>query len=148
LLPAILENFGPCVFGIAEHGGNEIAHLVLWRAGLLRRRLIGLLLVTAAVYQLGPANQYAWINTERPADQTEHDDSSNTEAASPDRKTHTTAAAKPAAVTPAVLDIVAAAEIIPTHREFLLKTLSQSSPKLSHASNFANFTTNVPLSPR
>jgi len=105
-------------------------------------------LVAAAVYQLGPANQYAWINTERPADQTEYDDGSNTEAASPHRKTHTTTATEAAAVTPAVLDIVAATEIIPTHREFLLKTLSQSSPKLSHASNFANFTTNIPLSPR
>ena len=102
----------------------------------------------AAVDQLGPADQHAWIDAERPADQAEHDDSSNTEPAAPDRKTDTTAAAKPAAVTPAVLDIVAAAEIIPTHREFLLKTLRQSSPKLSHASNFANFTTNVPLSPR
>ena len=36
LLAAIFENFGPCVFGVAEHGGDEIAHLILRRAASVR----------------------------------------------------------------------------------------------------------------
>src|SRR5215831_2342745 len=121
LLTAVLENFGPRVFGVPEDRGDEISHLVARLAGLLRRwRLIRLLLMSAAVHEFGSADQYARINTECPTDQPEDDDSSNTEAAAPDRNTHTAAA-----VTATILDVIAAAEIIPTHREFLLKASHQ-----------------------
>src|SRR5207237_1282614 len=85
LLAAVPEDFGPRVLGIAENSGNEITHLVLWPAGPARGRLIGLLVVPAAVDEFGATNQHARIDTERPADQAEHDDGSNAEPAATDR---------------------------------------------------------------
>ena len=57
--------------------------------------LVGLLVVPAAVHDLGAADQDARIDAERPADQAEHDDGSDAEAAAPDRDTDAAAAAKP-----------------------------------------------------
>ena len=72
----------------------------------------------AAVHHLGAADEDARIDAERPADQAEHDDCSDAEAAAPDRNTDA-ATAETAVVTSTVFDVVAAAEIVPTHREFL-----------------------------
>jgi hypothetical protein len=74
--------------------------------------------VPGAVHHLGAADQDARVDAERPTDQAEHDDGSDAQAAAPDRNTDA-AAAVAAVFTTAVFDVVAAAEIVPTHREFL-----------------------------
>src|SRR5512139_545739 len=134
LLAGAFKNFSPCIFGIAEHGRDEIAHLVLRRAGTLRRLLIGLLIVSSAVDEFGASDQHARIDTERPTDQTKHDDGSNADTAAPDRNTNAAATEAAAIVAAAILDVVAATEIIPTHREFLLH-FAQSSPNCARTSN-------------
>ena len=75
-------------------------------------------MVPGAVHHLGAADQDARVDAERPTDQAEHDDGSDAQAAAPDRDTDA-AAAVAAVFTTAVFDVVAAAEIVPTHREFL-----------------------------
>ncbi len=57
------------------------------------------------------------IDAERPADQAEHDHSADAEPAAPDRNSD--AAAAETAAFAVVLDIVAAAKIIPTHGPLL-----------------------------
>src|SRR5215468_10796307 len=71
----------------------------------------------AAVHDLGAADQDARIDAERPAEQAENDDGSDPDAAAADRDAHT-AAAEATFVAARVLDIVAAAKIIPTHDGF------------------------------
>jgi hypothetical protein len=84
----------------------------------------------AAVYDFSAADQDAWIDSECPADQTNYYYGSNPEAASSNRDTHTAAAAETTAfVTATIFDIVAAAKIIPTHREILPKFFRPSSLK-------------------
>src|SRR6185369_15656725 len=117
LLAVLLENFLPGIFCVAENGSDKIAHLVGRLACRLPRlRLVGLLLVSAAVHNLSPADQNARVDTERPADQSENDDGSDPHAAAADRDAHTAAADAAATfLTARILDIVAAAKIIPTH---------------------------------
>ena len=80
---------------------------------------VGLLVLRAAAGDhFGAADQHARIDAERPADQAEHDHGADAEPAAADRKAET-AAAEAAAVTAIVLDIVAAAEIIPAHSKRL-----------------------------
>jgi hypothetical protein len=80
-----------------------------------------LLFVETAVHDLGAADQNAWIDAKRPAEQAEDDDGSYPKSATANRYTHTTTAAKAASLTACVFDIVAAAKIIPTH-DGLLQT--------------------------
>jgi hypothetical protein len=75
--------------------------------------------VPAAVHHLGAADEDARIDAERPTNQAEHDDCSDSEAAAPDRDTDASASTETAVVTSTVFNVVAAAEIVPTHREFL-----------------------------
>jgi hypothetical protein len=94
LLAVLFENFLPGIFCVAENGSDKIAHLVCRLARRLPRlRLVWLLDVPAAVHDLGPADQNARIDAERPADQSENDDGSNPDAAAADRDAHTAAAA-------------------------------------------------------
>jgi len=81
-------------------------------------RTILLLVRRATTDDLGAADQYARIDAERPSDQAEHDYCSNTESAATDRYASAAAAitAAEAAGIAVVFDIVAAAEIIPTHQ--------------------------------
>ena len=68
------------------------------------------------------ADQDARIDAHRPADQAEHDHGSNAEpATSAHRKTEaaTAAAESPATIVAAIVDVVAAAEVIVTHRNLL-----------------------------
>src|SRR5262249_40462075 len=61
---------------------------------------------------LGAADQQARIDAERPPDEPEHDDGADPQASGADRHAHAAAAA--AFVAP-ILDVVAAAEILPAH---------------------------------
>jgi hypothetical protein len=115
LLSAGAEDFAPGILGIAQDSCDELTRLIGRRAGAPRRLPVWLLVLRAsAADHFRAADQNARIDAGRPADQTEHDHGSNAEPAAADRKSETTAA-ETAAGTAIVLDIVAAAEIVPTH---------------------------------
>src|SRR5665811_31634 len=90
-----------------------------------------------AADDLGTANEHARIDSERPADQAEHNDSSNAEAAAAHRDTNTAAGAATAAAV--ILHIVAAAEVIPTHVPVLPNMAAGSLPKPPAAFNSRSF---------
>src|SRR5499426_1449434 len=108
---AAAQYLGPAVFGVAQHRGHELPHLIVGRTGLawLRRRRLGG--VAAARQDLGAADEQARVDPQRPADEPEDHNRTDAKAAATDRH------AEPATslVTPAVFDVVAAAEIIPAH---------------------------------
>src|ERR1019366_7633900 len=114
LLAAVPENIAPGILGIAEDGCDELTHRVGRRARAPAGRPVWLLVMRAAADAFRAADQHARIDAGRPADQPKHDYGSNAEPAAPARNTETTAAEAAAGAT-IVLDIVAAAEIIPTH---------------------------------
>src|SRR5664279_5108312 len=144
LLTARPEHFAPGVLGIAQHGCDELTHRVDRRAGAPAGRPVGLLVVRSAADAFRAADQHARIDAGRPADQPELDHGSNAEAAAPAGYTETTAAesATGAAI---VLDILAAAEIIPTHSICLRKQQLRSLLKPSAASNVIHFATPLGL---
>ena len=115
LLAARPENFAPGVLGIAQHGCDELTHRVGRRAGAPAGRPVWLLVARSAADKFRAADQHAGIDAGRPADQAEYDHGSNAEAAAAELYAGTTASAETAAGATIVLDIVAAAEIIPTH---------------------------------
>ncbi len=128
ILVAGLEDLGPAVVDLAEHAGHEGAHLVGGRptpaitrdTAIRADRTVHLLrLGAAAIDHLSAANQNAGIDAERPADQPEHDNRTDAEpAATAHRYAETASAAAKAAtafVVTAVIDVVAAAKIIPAH---------------------------------
>src|SRR5499426_3536413 len=109
---AAAQYLGPAVFGVAQHRGHELPHLIVGRTGLawLRRGRLGGF--AAARQDLGAADQQARVDPQRPADEAEDHNRADADAApATDRD------AEPATslVTPAVFDVVAAAEIIPAH---------------------------------
>ena len=106
------EYFAPGVLGIAEHGGDELAGPVARHAGPPRRRPVLLLVLRAAADDLRAADQNARVDAGRPADQAEYDRGSDADAAARNAES---AAAGVAAAAAVVLDIIAAAKIIPTH---------------------------------
>src|SRR6185312_5029924 len=113
-LAALLEHIAPDVLGVAEHGGDELAGPVARRASFARGLLVGLLIgATATVEHLGAADQNARVDAERVTDDAEHDDRADAQATAADRQAEAAPANTPAAAV--VLDIVAAAEIVPTH---------------------------------
>jgi hypothetical protein len=76
-LPAVLENFCPNVFGVAEHRGDELPGLIVWRAGAARffaKRLFVTRRRAAAAQNFRAADQQTRIDAERPTDETEHND--------------------------------------------------------------------------
>src|SRR5262245_41282529 len=139
-LPALLENFLPGVLRVPQYRGDKIAHLIARLLGCPPRLwLIRLLVVSAAVHDFGAADQHAGINSERPAEQAENDESSDADAAATDRDAHTAAAAEASLVTAAVFDIVATAKIIPTHYEILPKFFTVSSTQIVAINTVSNF---------
>src|SRR5262249_26183212 len=118
-LVAALEDLLPAVLHVAEHGGDELPFLVLGRAGLARPGLVSRPLVarSAAGQDLGAADQEARIDPQRPPDEPEHHDRPDAQAAATARHAEAATAAFLAA---AILDVVAAAEIVPTHLRTLL----------------------------
>src|SRR3974390_3831937 len=115
--PARSEDVGPGVLGIAEHCRDKLSGRIGRRADAPVARTILLLVRRATTDGLGAADQYARIDAERPSDQAEHDYCSNTESAATDRHANAAAiTAAEAAGIAVVFDIVAAAEIIPTHQ--------------------------------
>jgi hypothetical protein len=63
------------------------------------------------------ADQDARVDADRPTDQAEHNDRTNAEATASAHRKSETAASAAATVVAAIVDIIAAAEIIVTHRK-------------------------------
>jgi hypothetical protein len=104
------EDLGPNILRAAQHRGYELAGLVVWRAGVDLRRWAALLRgLSTAGEDLCAADENAWIDPKRPADQAENDDHANA-------KTATAAwyAARSARLA-VILDVGTAAQIIPAH---------------------------------
>ena len=80
ILPVhLFENIAPGVFGIAQHRRNELAGRVGRRAAAPVGLLVGLLILRAAAADhFGAADQNAGIDAERPSDQPQHHDRTNT----------------------------------------------------------------------
>ncbi len=121
-LAAGLEDLAPAVVDLAEDAGDHAAHLVGRRAALGGGRLtIGLVgrRLAAAGEDLGAADQDARIDAEGIADQAEHDDGADAQTAAAHRQAEpASAAAHAATAVAAILNVVAAAEIIITHGGF------------------------------
>src|SRR5262245_30963749 len=117
VLVGLLEDLLPAVLGIAEDGGDELAHLVAGRAGvpLAVARGAFVLRLAPAAHHLGAADQEARIDAERPADEAEHHDGADPQAAGAARHAEAAAPAAGIAFVAAILDVVAAAEILPAH---------------------------------
>src|SRR5262249_12048124 len=110
-----LEQVRPAVFRCSEHCGNELTGLIGGGTGLARTGRRGLGRLVAARQDLGAADEQARVDPERPPDQSEHTDGTDAEPAAPTRD------AEPAlsGLLAAIIDIVAAAKIVPSHRLLL-----------------------------
>jgi hypothetical protein len=124
-LAGLAENILPLRLGAAEDARHEAADVVARRAGAprlparrrLARRLIGLLIArSAAGEDFGAADQHPRIDAERPADQAEHHDGADAQAAAADRHPETAAKTAAALFAAAVLDVAALVQIFPAHR--------------------------------
>ncbi len=122
-LAGLAENILPLRLGAAEDARHEAADVVARRAGAprlpARRRLARRLLLVArpaAGEDFGAADQHPRVDAERPADQAEHHDGADAQAAAADRHPETAAIAAAALFAAAVLDVVALVQIFPAHR--------------------------------
>src|SRR2546429_4785593 len=114
------KNFLPLRFRAAEHGRDELSHLVRGRSRACLARtgcLTRLLLRTAPARQdVGAADQYVRIYTEPPTEEAEYDDGADAEAAAlPTRNAKAPARSVAAILTPSIFDVVAARQLIETH---------------------------------
>ena len=114
------QDFAPHILVLPENGGHELADLVARGAGLALCMLgRGFCLAAAAhtVHHLGSADEDARVDPQREGDQAKYDDRADAEMAR--AKTSATAAEHPAAagifLAPAILDIVGAACVFPSH---------------------------------
>jgi hypothetical protein len=117
------ENLLPLRLRAPEHGRHESTHLVrgrscMPRTGPVARCRRRLLLRTAAARQdLGTTDQHARIDAQPIADQAEHDNGADSEPAPPAWN----AKAAAAILAPAILNVVAARQLIETHFLVLLR---------------------------
>src|SRR5262249_30891898 len=81
--PSLRKDLLPLDFRASEHGRYELTHLIGWSFcfGIARGGLWLLLRAAPARPNLRPANQVERIDAQRPAYETEQDDSANTDAA-------------------------------------------------------------------
>src|SRR5262249_52542932 len=105
------ENLFPLDFRASKYGRYEFTHLIgrRFRLGIAGSGLRLLLRTTQARQDLRPANQVERIDAQRPAYETEQDDSANTDAAG---ATHRKAARS---ISAPILNIVAARQFIQAH---------------------------------
>src|SRR5262249_51038947 len=113
-LAVLRENFLPLGLRAAEHGRDELSHLIRGRSRLsavARLRIRLLLRGSSAGQNLGAADQDARIDAEPIADKAEYDDGADPKAASTPRD----AKARPAVLAPPIFNVVAARQFIETH---------------------------------
>src|SRR5262249_40613207 len=103
------ENLAPLHFGAAEHGRNELLHLIAWQSGLGRAgRGLRLLRRTAEARQdLGTANEVKRIDAQRPPNEPQENDGAEPETAGAAQAGRSLAAL--------IFDPVAARQLIKTH---------------------------------
>src|SRR5712692_2618283 len=104
----LLQQIPPYRLGAAEHGRHELAGAVAWRAGL-GRGAIGRVIGMAAAAEQAPR-----VEAERPAEEPEHDQRADAHPARADREAEA-APAVTALLAAAILDVVAARQLIPAH---------------------------------
>ena len=108
------EDLGPNILRTTQHRGYEFTGLVIWCAGVDLGRWASLLRgVSTTGEDLCAANEHAWIDTERPADQAENDDHPDAETATAAR--YAEAATARRARLAVILDIDTLAQILPAH---------------------------------
>src|SRR3984957_2405029 len=111
-LAVLGEDVLPLDLGAAQYARHEAAHLVLGHAGLpLARGRLHLRLIAAAGEQFGAPDQNPRIDAERPADQPQHHDGADAQAAASARQ----AAEAAAAFLATILDVAAFRKVIQTH---------------------------------
>src|SRR5262249_18863154 len=114
-----LEDVGPFRVNVAEDGRDEFSDVIAWLAGAPRlpaRRLHWLLNVCAAAGKdLGAADQEAWIDAQRPADQAQHHDGADPEPAPPQTQTEAANAKRAPRFAAAILNIFALFGVVQTH---------------------------------
>src|SRR5712691_5029593 len=127
----LLQQVPPYRLGAAEHGRHELAGAVAWRAGLGRGAIGRVIGMAAAAENLGAADQEPRVDAERPAENPEHDQRADAHPAGADRKA---APAGVALLAAAILDVVAARQLIPAHSWLLsLATVAGSSAREASA---------------
>src|SRR4029077_11183286 len=115
------QNLGPLHVGSAKNLGDELSGLIRRRAGgalLLRtHRLFILLRWMTAAEDFGSADQNAWINNERPAENSEHQEGADAKSTAVNGQIESARAAvvRAAVVTATILDIVALRQVIQAH---------------------------------
>src|SRR6516162_6851252 len=108
------EDFGPNILRTTQHRGYESTGLVIWCAGVDLGRWASLLRSFSTTGEdLCAANEHAWIDTERPADQAENDDHADAETATAAR--YAEAATARRARLAVILEIGTLPQILPAH---------------------------------
>src|SRR5262249_47934085 len=105
------EDVFPLHLSAAENRAHEARGFVIGRRGLRRPRRL-LVLLAAAGENLRAADQKPRIDAECPADEAEHDDRADAEAAASHREA---AAHASAAIATPILDVLALRQIFPAH---------------------------------
>src|SRR6266571_1852717 len=114
----LLQQIPPYRLGAPEHGRHELAGAVAWRAGLGRGAMGRVIGMAAAAENLGAADQEPRVDAERPAENPEHDQRADAHPARADREAKA-APAVTALLAAAILDVVAARQLIPAHSRLL-----------------------------
>jgi hypothetical protein len=114
-LAVLGEDLLPLQLGAAEHLAHETAYVVLGSASASRRRRRLHLRLALAAQDLGPADEQAWIDAERPADQAERDDRADAQSATADRQAEPSTAAAETAVVASIFDVAAFRQIVQPH---------------------------------
>src|SRR6516225_2017058 len=108
------EDLGPNIFRAAQHRGYELTGLVVWGAGVDLGRWATLLRgLSTTGEDLCAADKHAWIDTERPADQTENNDHADAETATATGYAQAPAARRTRLAV--ILDVATLAQIVPAH---------------------------------
>src|SRR5262249_12048787 len=108
------EDLLPLQFGAAEHLAHEAAHVVLRRAGPAPRGRRRHRRRAGPGQALGAADEQAWVDAERPADEAKRHDRADAQSAAADRKAET-AAATETALFASILDVAAFRQIVQAH---------------------------------
>src|ERR1700747_1138248 len=74
------EDVPPHDFGAPEHLGHELAGAIVWRAALRRTAIGRMRRMRGVLVDFGAANQNPWINSQGPADQSQHHNGADTQS--------------------------------------------------------------------
>src|SRR5512144_1543845 len=109
------EDLLPLHLGAAEHFAHEAAHVVLGCARTARRRGRLHLGLAGAGQDFRAADENARIDPERPADEAEHHDRPDAQAAAADRDAKAAAPTAKTALAASIFDVAAFRKIVQSH---------------------------------